>query len=395
MRKRIAFLSFAAALVFCYSCSNDETVAVNTTPQDNEISFRPIVNGTTRAANSYGVKSGWETGDRLYVNAIRTVSTTRSLYFQDQFDKDANGFNSTTKHYWPNDLATNNINFTAFWGVSYKTISSYTDDDEYKLNAAYTVGNVGSQTDILYAQSPAISSKPANGCVVLNFRHMLSQIIVQVSNTESNLDIDVSGVMIGNVYNTGTFQYTGTETSTAATTGGSNVIPSGSWTSQSTVISYSQDTGTTPSISQTSLTSNDDGNVAIVNYTPLILMPQTKAAATAYNAAENTPATPTTITQSTSPDVNGSYIALKMVIKDHAKSNTIVSERWCVWPIAANWLPGYKYTYTVNAGSGGYQPIDQNGDTELDPVLGGSVIWFSPECSIDVWATGGDNVSAP
>lgn len=393
MKKKLLILAVVGLALA--ACNSDETVASQATSEVNEISFRALTNATTRVANGYGVKSTWDTGDRLYVNAIRTVSTSRSLYFQGLFDKDASGFNSSAKHYWPNDLATNNINFTAFWGVSYKTISSYTDDDEYKLNAAYTVGNVGSQTDILYAQSPAISSKPANGCVVLNFRHMLSQIIVQVSNTESNLDIDVSGVMIGNVYNTGTFQYTGTETSTAATTGGSNVIPSGSWTSQSTVISYTQDTGTTPSISQTSLTSNDDGNVAIVNYTPLILMPQTKAPATAYNAAEHTPATPTTINQSILPAVNGSYIALKMAIKDSATGNTIVSERWCVWPIAVGWNPGYKYTYTVNAGSGGYQPIDQDGTTDLDPVLGGSVIWFSPSCTIDVWAEGGGSVSAP
>ena len=394
MRKRIAFLSFAAALAFCYSCSNDETVAVNTTPQDNEISFRTLVDGATRAANSYGVKTGWETGDKLYVNAIRTVSETRYLLFQDQFDKDANGFNSTAKHYWPTDLATNNIYFTAFWGVPYKTISNYANNDEYQLNSSYTVGNLGSQTDILYAQSPAISSKPANGCVSLRFRHMLSQIIIQVSNSEANLDIDVSGVMVGNVYNTGTFQYTGTETSTAATTGGSNVIPDNSWTSQSGPTTYFLTTGTTPAISIVNLTTNDDGNLAITNNAPWILMPQSKAAATIYNDAADLEHL-TTIDQNTQPAVNGSYIALKMVIKDAATSTTIVSERWCVWPITANWSPGYKYTYTVNAGSGGYQPIDQNGDTTLDPVLGNSVIWFSPSCSIDVWAEGGGNVSAP
>ena len=378
------------------ACSSDETVAVNNSPGNGEISFRPTISGITRTANGYGVKSSWDTGDRLYVNAIRTVSENKSLLFQDQFVKDASGFYSTTKHYWPTDLATNSIYFTAFWGVPYKTISSYTNNDEYKLNANYTVGAVGSQMDIMYAQSPAYSSKPnSNGSVVLNFRHMLSQIIVQVANTEANLDIDISGVMIGNVQNTGTFQYTGTETSSAATEGGANVIPYASWTpSGASTNKYSQTTGTNPSITQKSLTSTQNAD-GITGYTPLILMPQNTSAATIYNAAEKTPNNPTAINQSTEPAVNGSYIALKMVIKDHATQSTIVSERWCVWPIAANWTPGYKYTYTVNAGSGGYQPIDQDGNTALDPVLGNSVIWFSPNCTIDVWATGGGSVSAP
>ncbi len=394
MKKKLFFLAVAA--VALASCSNDETIASQANSEANEISFRPIISGVTRAANDYGVKSTWETNDILYVNAIRTVSDNKSLLFQDQFVKNANGFYSTTKYYWPTDLATNSIYFTAFWGVPYKDISSYSNGDEFLLNTSYTVGNVGAQTDILYAQSPAYSSKPnANGSIVLNFRHMLSQIVVQVANTEANLDIDISGVMIGNVQNTGSFNYTGTETSTAATTGGANVIPYASWTpSGASTNNYAQTTGTNPAITQKSLTSTQNAD-GITGYTPLILMPQNTSAATAYNAQENTPNNPTSINQSTEPAVNGSYIALKMVIKDHTTQTTIVSERWCVWPITANWSPGYKYIYTVNAGSGGYQPIDQDGTTALDPVLGNSVIWFSPSCTIDVWATGGGNVSAP
>ena len=51
MRKRIAYLAFAAALAFCYSCSNDEIVAVNNNAVSNEINFRALTNGTTRATS--------------------------------------------------------------------------------------------------------------------------------------------------------------------------------------------------------------------------------------------------------------------------------------------------------------------------------------------------------
>ena len=389
MRRKLFLLAVAAAALA--SCSSDETLSVNQGFEDaNAISFRPAIQGTTRAANGTGLKSTWENGDKLYVNAIRTVSSTRSLYFQDEFEKDAVGFNSSAKHFWPADLSTNNLNFTAFWGVPYKTISSYGADDEYLLNTIYTVGTVGAQTDILYAQTAAIDAKPSDGGVMLNFRHMLSQIVIQVANTEKHLDIDVTGVMVGNVFNTGTFKYTGSETS------GSGTIPGGSWTSQSTSTSYTQTTSSSPAITTTSLTSDDDGNVAITGYTPLILMPQTKTAASAYSAAEASPASPASITSSTMPAVDGSYIALQMTIKDHANpSINIVNNQWCVWPINANWLPGYKYTYTVNAGSGGYQPIDRNGNTDLDPVLDNAVIWFLPTCSIDSWTDSAIPVDEP
>lgn len=388
MKKKLFI--FAVAAIALASCSSDETVNSLANSGANEISFRPVISSVTRTANDFGVKTTpWENGDILYVNAIRTVSSTRSLFFQDEFVKDNGGFNSTSKHYWPSDITTNNLKFTAFWGIPYKTISSYTNDDEYLLNAAYSVGAVGSQTDILYAQTDAISVKPT-GAVSLTFRHMLSQIVIQVANTEANLDIDVTGVMVGNAYNTGTFKYTGTATSTAGT------IPSGSWTSQSTSTTYTQTTSSSPAITQTSLTSNGDGNVAISGYTPLILMPQALTPASAYNGVEPIPANPTAITSSTLPAVNGSYIALQMTIKDHANpAIIIVANQWCVWPIGTEWVPGYKYTYTVNAGSGGYQPIDRNGNLNLDPVLDNAVIWFAPDCSVDAWTESAISVSAP
>ncbi len=368
--KKSLFILAAAALTLA-SCSSDETTAVNDSlMESNEISFRPFVNGVTRTANAAGLKTTWETNDKLYINAIRTVSGTKKFYFQDQFIKDATGFNSANKHYWPADLSTNNITFTGFWGVEYKSITnSYTEDDEYLLKAAYSVeDDVTNQMDILFAQSAAINAKPDGGGVALNFRHMLSQIVVQVANTEANLDIDITGVMIGNVNKTGTFKYT----AVTETTAGGN-LTSGDWTGQATSQSYTQSSTAT-------LTSNDDGNVSLTSYTPCILMPQQLTPATAYSASGST-----TVESSTVPAVNGSYIALQMAIKDAKTDIPVVAKQWCIWPINTQWVPGYKYTYTVNAGSGGYQPVDQNSNKDLDPVLKNTVIWFLPTCTIDAW----------
>jgi hypothetical protein len=84
-----------------------------------------------------------------------------------------------------------------------------------------------------------------------------------------------------------------------------------------------------------------------------------------------------------------------MTIKSADDAATIVPEQWCYWPINTEWLPGYKYTYTINAGSGGYQPTDQDNTAGLDPVLTGTFIWFTPSCTIDTWVESAINVDAP
>ena len=385
MKKNNLLILAVAALGFA-ACSSDETTAVNEKlAESNAISFRANVNGQMRDANAAGVKTTpWVANDKIYVNAIRTVSSTPSMYFQSEFDyttTEPAGFYSTNKYYWPADIATNNIYFTAFWGVPYKTVSSatqysaYVAKDEFKLNGAYTVADaVSSQMDILYAQSAAISSKPAGGGVVLNFRHMLSQIVVQVANDQANLAINITGVKVGNAKETGTFQYiSGTSDPEPATTG-IGKINKGSWTAQTNPQTYTQ--------ASTATMSGTVASQTLGTFTPMILMPQQLTAADAYNAVNPSP---TAITEDTEPAVNGSYIALQMAITDKNSGVTIVAKQWCVWPIATEWQPGYKYTYTVNAGSGGYHPIDRDNNLDLDPVFDNAFIWFTPECTIDAW----------
>lgn len=185
--------------------------------------------------------------------------------------------------------------------------------------------------DILYAQSAAISTKPADGGVVLNFRHMLSQIVVQVANDQPNLAISITGVKVGNAMKTGTFQYiSGTADPEPATTGDGK-INKGSWTSQSTPQTYTQ--------ASTASMSGTVANQALGTFTPMILMPQQLTPASAYNAVDPNPSNPTAITSSTEPNVNGSYIALKMTVTDKDSGVTIVAEQWCVWPIDTDWQP--------------------------------------------------------
>lgn len=386
--KKILLMMAVAALVLA-SCSSDETVAVN---QGDAISFRPLVNAVTRAANGAGVKSAWETGDILYVTAQRGTAK----FFQDQFVKEATGFNSTNKYYWPNDLSTTPITFAAFWGAAYKTWAA--DGDGLALNSAYTVPDaVASQKDLLFALK-TVNAKPSDGGVTLNFRHMLSQIVVKVANDQANMKVTVSGVRIGFLNKVGTFAYntsnSGSETESQVTE------PTNSIPASQTLIARTDWTKTdnasknasylfeqTVSATLTGVTAA----MALTGFSSWIMLPQELTLATGYTTAHmNGPI------GDTDYELNGAYIALKIAIEDKDSSTPILPAQWCYWPIGTTWNPGYRYTYTVNVGSGGYQPTDQNNfKDDLDPVTGNSVIWFKPDCTIDTWVDENYGLSAP
>lgn len=380
--KKILLMMAVAALVLA-SCSSDETVAVN---QGDAISFRPLVNGVTRAANGAGVKSAWETGDKLYVTAQRGTAK----FFQDQFVKEATGFNSTNKYYWPNDVSTNNVTFAAFWGAAYKTWT--TDGDGLKLASAYTVDDdVSKQKDLLFALK-TVNAKPSDGGVTLNFRHMLSQIVVKVANDQANLKVIVSGVRIGFLNKTGEFTYSGsvtnTQVSTASNPPSATLIAAIDWNktdNASKNASYLFEQTVSATLTGT------ESATALTGFSSWIMLPQELTLATGYTTPHmNGPI------GDTDYELNGAYIALKIAIEDKDSSTPILPAQWCYWPIGTTWNPGYRYTYTVNVGSGGYQPTDQNNfKDDLDPVTGNSVIWFKPDCTIDTWVDENYGLSAP
>ena len=110
----------------------------------------------------------------------------------------------------------------------------------------------------------------------------------------------------------------------------------------------------------------------------MILIPQTLTAATAY-ASTTAGAKP-----------NGSYIALKMVIKNNTDAGETVADatangKWAMWPIGGyNWEPGKKYTYTIDLAGGGYYETNQDTDADLDPILEGAEIKFA-SVTVDGW----------
>ena len=133
MKKQLFFIA-AAALVLA-SCSQDETIEVNTS---EAISFRTFVNAQTRAENI-------ETGNIQEFNV--TARYESNNYFDDvTFTKGENEtFNSATNYYWP----ANALNFYAYSPIDngqvkrtdYKTFTVTPDEDPEKQRILGSAGN--------------------------------------------------------------------------------------------------------------------------------------------------------------------------------------------------------------------------------------------------------------
>ena len=372
---------FAAAALALASCSSDETIAENQGLQEgNEISFRTVVDGTTRStAGPMTGGTNFAIGDVINVYAGFTPSEqSEAKYFQDDFTKqETGGFTSVAKHYWPAFASGDKLTFTAIYGAT-QTANTPGNIDDYSPATA-----AASQMDVMVAKKEETAKETP---VVLNFRHALSQIVVNVKNTNAALDFDITGVRIGYVSTTGDFTYNGGVTTdqqpTSQTEPSYTLVPANNWTPAAVTDANTNkyDQASTGTITSTQATT------ALSSFNSWLLIPQTKTAATAYAAA-------TQGTAASNPTLNGSYIALELEIYNYngsARSGKLVAKQWCYWPCAFTWNPGYKYTYTVDLAGGGYQPINtESASTTLDPVLG-NVIVFSPDCTVDYWVTPAD-----
>lgn len=391
MRKNLFIL--AAALAVCYSCSNDETVEVNL---GNEISFRPLTNSVTRSADITTTNL-----TDFYVIANIAGTGTITNYFggstpETYSDADvgtgdgkhastAGTYTSTIKHYWP---STGELDFIAFAPATGTDIS-LTDSTNFSVTPNATPS---AQRDFLYAVVRN-QTKAANGTgVVLNFRHALSKVVIQLKNSNTYLHFTVKDVVIGNILPTGAFapvykekngsqigfSTNGTKisnTTIASETG--YYITGAAWTTSGTATSYSQTAGTTAYAAY-----SGTGDVTATALTDdMILIPQALTFKTTYTAqTENTPAA--------DDPFNGAYISVELKVQDaqdHYLVGTADTYVTAMWPLTAlTWLPGHKYTYTVDLAGGGYYPTNQDDNADLDPILEGAEIKFV-SVTVDDW----------
>lgn len=372
------FFFFAAiAAIGLASCSNDETIASQATSESNAISFRPVVNGVTRATdiNATTLQSSGFTVFATETGKPYSGEGSGPYFPETLFTYSAGTYTSATKYYWP---STGTLDFYAY---AYNGADGQvTHTAQTKVFTVTPASAAASQTDLVFANT---NNKAKTGVyndtqtygsdgVPLNFRHAESKITIQLKNTNSSLKVTVKDVSIGNLNTSGTYTYSGSTTN-VDTDHSSEYLKFADWTERSGMGYYTQTATTT---SYTSVTAT----------TPLpesfILIPQALSTATTYASAEANAA------------FNGAYIKVQLKIQNADSDAYIIggAETYveALWPLTAlTWNPGYHYTYTVDLAGGGYSPTNVDGtDSNLDPVLGGAEIKFV-DVTVDAWADGG------
>lgn len=411
MKKNLFILAVAGLALA--SCSSDETIASQATSQANEISFRPLNNGMTRAADaSFDATSATA---QFKVTAFKNGEDVASAtpYFS-EVDFKGNGTSSwvsDVKYYWPN---TYNLDFYAWAPATYSPTGA---TSYHHTGFAITPGTtIGSQPDFVYAvtrnwgKASGAYGDGKNG-VTINFRHAESKVVIQLKNENNDLKITVGNVAINNLYGSGTFTWNGVmngESPVVAAT----ATTDGQWTTSESALKYlngTWNTGEAPQTTDYSVAMGTDeittginrnvfsGTTAARNLTStasgyeMILIPQGVNVQTTYSGT--TAANSTTHLGGSSFD--GTYISAQIKIQQKSNNEYIVGSAdtyiTAMWPLTSTgspWLPGHKYTYTVNLGNGGYYDNNQDTNTNLDPILAGAEIFFAT-VTVDDWGNGG------
>ena len=258
------------------------------------------------------------------------------------------------QHYWPQDGGANQVKFYA-WGP---TDSKNGGQIVATSNTTFTVtpnDEMDTQVDFVYANTQKDQNTGKNG-VNLMFRHAMSQVVVKVRNTQAQYKFNVRGWKIVYLDKDGTFTFSGSSTD--------NGTLSKTYWSDNTTASVNNSYSKTLANSL-AITVAD----TVVLESNAIVVPQEVEKATKYTAAQ------------IGAPFNGAYIAVLMNIED-VNGSVIKAEQWCCWPVKFDWEPGYKYIYSVDLSTGGYEETNPSDVTDDPaPVMN----WITINPVLDNW----------
>ena len=355
MKKFMYLIPFAA--VALASCSNESTdsqqsrVAQSNTAALNIV---PVVQGTTRGTitadanlTTFHVEAIGN-GDFLTVDEGQAApdptnpGTYTSAFSSFQKDVAKNGskwvIESGKEYYWSSKSMT--ATFQAWAPVNFNPANTYTIKNA-----------LADQEDVICAYNAGAASDFAAG-VPLNFQHALSQVVIKALNKDAGkVQVEVAGVKLNNLVNSGTLTLPSTPT-----TSGVFTWPADTWSLFSFTDIY-KDGGTS------ALANNVEAKAITLTSAakqltnePFILMPQTTAKA-----------------DLTQQNVTGAYFSVLVrvtKIEGNVQIYPTVNDgtdaqyfAYVAIPVDIDWKPGYKYTYTLN--------FSEKGIGKVDPIFAG------------------------
>lgn len=367
---------FACAVVAIgmTACTNDDVVS-ETGRNTDEIAFRPTSdNGNTRATDVYcntnmpqEFKVYAVTDGKIFINGDVIQKGSGSVWE-----------NQTGKRYWPETP----VDFYA--QVNGDDYFKWSDPSAAPQFANFTVNNdVASQTDLMYAVKTAqtkAATADAQSAVALNFHHALSQVVFYAKNINPNIYVEVTGVSVGGVKNSGTYTFPQTDTDAnvehGVATGTETNGGKGTWALGTTTDTYSVTfpavklVGNQSNPTVMNLTDNTNRNADDLGHAgtadnpgtnsfgnAMLLMPQ--GAFTAIDVAANA---------SNQLDLtkDGVYFKVLCTIYNVADPTAAdLTDNVKIWdnkeiyiPVSGTWNEGMKYVYTLvfGDGNGGIDP---------------------------------------
>ncbi len=337
--KQKLFLAAMAAIAMT-SCSNDETLEINT-GTERAIDFRTAMATRATATTTSSL-------DTFYVTAFNE-NIIKEPYFKDlEFTKKGAFFTSEDKYYYPGDGS--NLAFYAYapsaekLNASVETVYDETTK-EMTLKNFSPADSIPYQVDFITAN--AIGNKDdAEKGVPLEFKHRLSQIEIWGYNQQDTYEFEIIGIRIANAVSKGNFDFTKDEEQ---------------WSLSEEKDTYEYNYATPITVgSQTSLTNECGG---------AMLIPQQL---TKWDAAgDNT------------NEAKGAYISflVRITTKDgalvypfKADAENGKTHAWAAVPIGTNWEAGKKYKYDMSFHIGaGYVDPNQETSNPGKPILDGEI----------------------
>ena len=405
MKKLIYFLPFVALAMA--SCSNEVIDQQPALTQDaSALVIRPAVQGLTR---------GTVTTD-ANLTAFYATATATSGEFITNTTNDPETATPVTGSITGNVTKSGSKwtfsgdNF--YWWKSKNTVANFQAYAPLGSISGFTVANkIADQKDVIVAYNEGKGGDFTSG-VPLNFQHVLSQIVVKALNKDaSTFKVEVAGVKLTNIVKKGSL--TLPEVSTASPFDWSTYTTVWNIDGSSVQSKYTAGSADANATSATTLTAS----ATSITSEPFLLMPQQLIPAADLSDANNSGTKAVTGTylsvliratdlSQTVPEQNkdGKYLkadnsgpiefdsksdnslsyndtyddatklnatdgtyggtAIKMVnpvvYPREGKGNNSAYYAYVCVPIATEWLPGYKYTYTLNFSKDGIGKIDPN-----------------------------------
>ncbi len=318
-RNETLFVAFAA-LALATSCSQEDLTSQSNL-SNNEISINASMGLKSRATETTTANLS-----SIYVSAF--ISNQANYMSQVNYTKSENTWSTAAgTFFWP---ATETLNFYAYAPeITASTDNTGTvsiSNSEQKVTdftpyvKSEESADAAKQVDFIYAKATGNATANATNGVTLDFKHALSQIIVQAKNSNSAYQVEVSGVKLGNVYGKGDFTFGTTSGDASWTTRGEKTTV---YTTEHNAVTLTSDAA------------NVDNNQAFM------LIPQQLAKNNSGKASA------------------GSYLALKVKITMKSGDNTyngqVYYEGYAYVGLDTKWEMGKKYTYIVDFSKGAGQ----------------------------------------